>query len=496
MNITMKKIYIILPFLFIAASCSDFLDEKLEATYSTDNFYKTAAHAELAITGVYNAISFNSTFNALWVFGDVVSDDAVKGGLSGDLSDVQFLEQFNYSRANEFLDKIWRQYYEGINRANFLIRFVPDIQMDEGRRTEIISEATFIRAYLYFNLVNIFGNIPLRVEPTLNPDQSALATSTVEEIYTQIDKDLTAAIEGLKVSPTKVGGASKGSAYGLLAKSKLFQSEWQASLDAITSLEALGIYSLEEVYRNNFMDSTQNNGESIFEIQHLNGQTPSVGSFLNQYFSPASENGYYFDQPTQDFVDEFEVTPGDVVDPRLDYTVGREGHKWLNGEDFDPSWSSTGYLNRKHTQPLREIPRGKKGDASLNYVFMRYAEVLLMKAEALNELGQTADALVPLNAVRKRARESYLYDKDIAGFGAVPPNLLPAVVSTSQTTVRDAIRHERRVELGMEFHRFFDLTRYGKVAAEAALGDDGFVYEANRYFLIPQSEIDTNPLVQ
>jgi hypothetical protein len=496
MNSKMKKIYILVPFLFAAISCSDFLEEGLEGTYSTDTFYRTASHAELALTGVYNAISFNSTNNALWVYGDVVSDDAVKGGLAGDLSDVQFLEEFNYVRANEYLDKIWRQYYEGINRSNFLIYYVPRIEMDETRKNEIIAEGKFLRAWLYFNLTNIFGAIPLRVDPMLSPEQSALATSTPEEIYTQIEIDLNDAIGGLKVTPAKDGAASKGSAYGLLAKVKLFQGEWQASLDAITSLEALNQYSLQHAYRNNFIDSTQNNSESIFEIQHLKGQSPSLGSFLNQYFSPAKENGYYFDQPTDDFVDEFEVTEEGVVDPRLDYTVGREGKKWLNGEDFDPAWSSTGYLSKKHVQPLREVPKGTKGDAGLNYVYMRFAEVLLMKAEALNELGQTADALAPLNDVRKRARESYLYDEDLEGFGSVPVDLLPDVTSNTQSVVREAIRHERRVELGMEFHRYFDLARYGKATAEEALAEQGFNYESDRYFLIPQSEFNTNPLIE
>jgi starch-binding outer membrane protein, SusD/RagB family len=161
---------------------------------------------------------------------------------------------------------------------------------------------------------------------------------------------------------------------------------------------------------------------------------------------------------------------------------------------FDAQWSpSTGYLSKKHLQPLREEP--VIGDGALNYVYLRYADILLMKAEALNELDRTAEALVPLNAVRKRARESYLYDKDLDGFGAVPADLLPDVVSNDKGVVRNAIRHERRVELGLEFHRYFDLMRYGKPAAEAALAATGFDY-TKRYFPIPQSEIDTNPLIK
>jgi starch-binding outer membrane protein, SusD/RagB family len=118
-----------------------------------------------------------------------------------------------------------------------------------------------------------------------------------------------------------------------------------------------------------------------------------------------------------------------------------------------------------------------------------------MKAEALNELNRSPEAVVPLNAVRKRARENYLNDKGLPGFGSVPAGLLPDVGATSQSQVRDAIRHERRVELGMEFHRYFDVIRYGKSYAEAALGPGSFNYDTKRYFLIPQSELDTNPLI-
>jgi hypothetical protein len=128
-------------------------------------------------------------------------------------------------------------------------------------------------------------------------------------------------------------------------------------------------------------------------------------------------------------------------------------------------------------------------------VYLRYADILLMKAEALNESNQSAQALVPLNAVRIRARESFLNDVDLPGFGSIPLNLLPNIISTDQQTVRDAIRHERRVELGFEFHRFFDVIRYGEATAEALLPPD-FKFSNNQgRFPIPQSELDTNPAI-
>lgn len=480
--------------LITAGSCSDFLEEDLTGRYSNSTFYQTESHAILAVNAIYNIASFVSTDNVLWVFGDVVSDDAVKGGSPGDQSDIQFLEEFNYSRNNGYLEKMWKQYYEGVSRANYLLYYGPGIEMDPELRARVLGEAKFLRAYMYFNLVNIFGEVPLKLAPPLNEDEINKPVSSVEQIYAQIESDLQEAAAVLSDVYTggDVGRATKGAALGLLAKAHLYQGEWDETLTAIASLDALGLYALEPVYKNNFIDSTQNNTESIFEIQHLSGQSPKLGSHLNQWLGPFKYNGYGFDAPTQDFVDEFEVTEGGVVDPRLDYSVGRAGQPWIDGTPFDPNQSPTGFLQRKHEQPKSEEP--VIGDASLNYVYLRYADILLMKAEALNESGQTSAALEPLNAVRKRARESYLYDAGLTGFGVVPEGLLPDISGGTQD-VREAIRHERRVELGMEFHRYFDLMRYGEAVAEDALDGTGFSYETNRYFLIPQSELDTNPAI-
>jgi len=483
--------------LIVSGSCTDFLDEKLEGTYSSATFYKTEAHAKLAIAGVYNVTSFVSTDNKIWVIGDVASDDATKGGGAGDQSDIQFIDEFSYTRSNGVLDRIWKRYYEGISRANYLLYYGESIDMDANLRDRILGEAKFLRAYFYFNLVNIFGEIPLKLNPPLSDSEISKPKSSVTEVYAQIEKDLTEAASVLTTTYTgaDAGRATKGAALGLLAKTYLYQKKWELVLSSITQIDQLGIYFLQNVYKNNFIDSTQNNSESLFEIQHLSDQSPKTGSYLNQYFSPSSDNGYFFDAPLQNFVDEFEKTTGLVTDPRFDYTIGHDGQKWINGESFDPSWSATGFLSRKHVQPKKEEPI--IGDASLNYVYLRYADILLMKAEALNESGQPATACSSLNEVRRRARESYLYDKDLPGFGVVPVDLLPDRLSADQQVVRDAIRHERRVELGFEFHRYFDLIRYGQQAADAALTGTGFSYATNQgRFLIPQSELDTNPAIK
>lgn len=487
------KITFALLGLIAVSSCSDFLNEPMEGSYSSETFWKSETHANQALAGIYKMTTFNSTNNALWVFGDVASDDAIRGAKPGDFMDAQMIDDFNYTQSNTYLDVIWAHYFEGISRANYLLFYVPNIDMSATRKKQILSEAKFLRAYFYTTLVNIFGELPIKTMPPLSENEIYISKSDVEDVYAQIEQDLLEAKDGLlkSVPGSDAGRATKGAAWGLLAKNYLFQEKWEEALEAADSVIAQGIYSLELVYKNNFIDSTQNNNESVFEIQHANNGL-GLGSYMSQFFTPFDLAGYGADVPTEDFVEEFEsATDPAIRDPRLRYTLIMPGDEWLNGEAYDPAWSLTGYVQKKHAQPLSIGP--VNSDGALNYVYMRYADVLLMRAEALNELGRTAEALVPLNEVRRRARESYLNDEDLPGFGAVPAGLLPDVVSTDQEDVREAIRHERRVELGFEFHRFFDLMRYGSTVAEEALEDTNFDYTQNRYFPTPQSEIDTNP---
>lgn len=477
------------------SSCADFLDEQPQGRYTSKTFWKTEAHAISALTGVYEIASFTKTSNALWAFGDVASDDAIKGGNDGDFADVQFIDQFTYIRSNSYFDVLWRHYYEGISRANYLLHYVPNIDMDAKAKRVILAEAKFLRAYYYFILVNTFGEIPLRVNAALTEDDIYVSKTSVANVYAQIRTDLLEAKADLpKINTgTRVGHVTRGAAWGLLAKAYLYQGQWTNALEAADSVTALGVYSLQAIYKNNFIDSTQNNTESVFEIQHINGQL-GLGSYVSQFFTPFRLGGYGVNIPTQNFVDEFETAnDGVTYDPRLRYTVVLPGDAWINGEPYNAQWSATGIVTHKQVQPLRVGP--VNSDGALNYVYMRYADVLLMRAEALNELSRTTEALVPLNAVRKRARESYLNDVDLAGYGSIPAGLLSDVVSTDQATVRTAIRHERRVELGFEFHRFFDLMRYGAAEAEAALDETSFSYATHRYFPIPQSELDTNPRI-
>ncbi|MEO5674100.1 MAG: RagB/SusD family nutrient uptake outer membrane protein [Chitinophagales bacterium] len=475
--------------------CKKFLTKEILGNYPETQFYQTEQQAVLAINAAYRPLAFYTSQNRLWVFGDVASDDTEQGGNPGDQADIGLINDFNITTINGNLEGEWALLYEGITRCNVVLAEVPSIEMNPDLQVRILAEAKVLRSWYYFTLINIFGDVPIVLEP-LNADELQIAQSPVQTIFeTIIEPDLLDAAANLPLiySGADVGRVTSGAATALVAKAYLFQKKWDLAASKAAEVIASGQYGLLTLYSQNFNANFKNNIESVFEFQHLTGQSPFTGNVLNQWFAPAIDGGYFFNAPTQNFVDEFEKTAEGIYDPRLDYTVGRDSMPWYDGEIFSASWSPTGYLTRKHQQPLSEIPISLKGDGSINYVAIRYADVLLWHAEALNELGQSAEALISLNQLRKRARESYLYDNLLPGFGTVPAGLLPDVSALNQEEVRKAIQHERRIELGCEFHRFFDLIRYGETYANLALADKpNFNYSLNKYFPIPQSERDRN----
>ena len=472
--------------LLITGGCTDFLTEDLKGEFSSSTFYKNESQALQAINGVYNGMLFRDLNNSLWVFGDVASNDAIKGGSPGDQAEITYIDEFNADATNGIINSYWIFVYEDIARANNVITNVPAVEMNEGLRNRIVGEAKFIRAYNYFNLVNIFGRVPLKLLPQLTQEAIHLPLSDVSTIYQQIEKDLTDASLVLppSYSGNDIGRVTKGAALAMLGKVSLYQQKWSEAINYFHQVESPGEYGLLPDYANLFKFEYENSRESIFEIQHLTNQVPSLGNALNQWFAPSSEGGYFFNAPTQDLVNAFETSTTGEADPRLDVSIGREGQPWLNGEPFNASWSpSTGYLTKKHQQPLSEISSSFKDNGDLNYIYLRYADVLLMKAEAFNETGMADSALANLNKVRARARASF--------HGTLPADLLQDITTSNANELRPIIRHERRVELAQEFHRYFDLMRWGKAVAETALGQE-FNYETKRYVPIPQAEIDAN----
>lgn len=471
----MKKIFylIALAAIGVFSSCNDFLTADLKGDYTSENYYSSPEAATMAVTGIYNSL-YGST---LWIFGDVASDDAVKGGNAGDQADINGINDFTATSDNGIINNYWQSTYETIARANNAIFYIGSMNFDATLRNRLIGEAKFLRAFSYFNLVNIYGKVPLKLQPQLTAETVNVGLSEVTAIYTQIEKDLTEAIAVLPAAySTEKGRATQGAAYGLLAKVSLYQKKYTECLKNIQALENLNKYDLVKNYANLFKAGAEDSVEVIFGTRFVNSVEVSLGNNLSVWFAPSIEGGYYFNAPTQNYVDAFnEKTIDGNDDPRLDASIGRDGKPWFNNTTFSSAWSeATGYLVKKYNEDTR--PGVAKDQSTIPYNYMRYADILLMKAEALNESGGQGAAL-EVNKVRSRAG-------------------LAATTATTQEAIRKVIQNERRKELGFEFHRFFDLMRWGKATAEAALGSDLKWTEPRFYFPLPQSELDTNKALQ
>lgn len=485
--------------LVAATGCKKGLDQRINGSFTPDNFFTSDANAQLAVANAYKYLSFNAgANNAIWVLGDVGSDDAIKGGNPGDQADFDAIHNFNILTTNSAVEAVWKNYYNGVFASNVVLDGLATTGhgVSDAVRTQSIAEAQFLRGYYYFILTTAYGNIPLHLKVESGPEAKR-PVSPQDSVFLQIEKDCQAAAAVLPatVPATQLGKATKGAALALLAKTYLFHStlanHYTLAAQTAAQVEGMG-YALTQKYYDNFSASTKVNTEQIFTINHIAG-TLGVGNELNAWFAPRVLNGYGFFWPTQSLIDNYEKAPGGEVDPRMDYTIAREGQPYFDSP-FDPGWTTTGYLTKKMVQPLSEVPSTTKNVGTVNYEALRLADILLVHAEALNESGQSAQALDPLNQVRKRARESYLYDTNLPGYGTIPTGLLPDIATTDQAQLRDIIRKERRSELALEFHRFFDVIRYGSAYATAALSPGtNFSYQANQFYPIPQSERDANP---
>jgi starch-binding outer membrane protein, SusD/RagB family len=342
--------------------------------------------------------------------------------------------------------------------------------MNETLRDRITGEALFLRSYYYFLLVQVFGDVPLftSIAP---PDELKIPRTPKSVIFAQIQADCERAATLLPATypAAEIGRVTKGAAYALAAKAYLYEKKWPQTLAQIDKIKALNLYDLMPDYQDNFRKETQNNAESVWEIQHTNLEL-GVGNFINQWWFSRKVEGYGFAEVTQVFFDAFEPD-----DPRRKFTVAQNGDDYF-GVIYKNSFSATKYGPRKYLQADSTVTQ--KADGDINYTAIRYAEALLWEAEALNESGQVQAAQVPLEKVRARARAQ----------ASDPLTALPPVTTTVQEEMRQAIRHERKVELGFEMHRFFDLVRWG-IAAEAL---PGFQTGKHEVFPIPQTEIDLN----
>ena len=456
--------------LFQLSGCEAILDKEPIAILDAGSFFQTENDAFQSINAAYNPLLFNNANNNfLWAFAEVTGDAAIPGG-DGSRPGIVEMETFSYTPRTEELNSYWKLQFKGITQCNLVLDNIVKVNMTEGSKNQIIGEALFLRSYYYFLLTQVFGDVPLYLKVT-PPDQLKIKKISKTDIYKQISSDCDKAANLLPLSHngSNTGRATKGAALALAAKVSLYVNDYNKVLEYTSKIKALNTYKLVKDYRENFMKLSQNNTESVWEIQHTNLEL-GVGNFINQWWASIKFLGYGFAEVTPLYVSVFEPN-----DPRLKFTVAMNNDPYF-GLIYKNSFSSTTYSPRKFLQPNSELTQ--KADGDINYPAIRYAEVLLWEAEALIELGRMQEALAPLETVRARARAQ-----------TAVPGTLPAITSTNQVTLRQAVRRERQTELGFELHRFFDLVRWG-IAAESL---PGFQKGKHEVFPIPQTEIDLNP---
>jgi len=455
-------------------SCSDVINKEPLGILDASAFIKTPDDAIQAVNAAYEPLLIsNNNNNWYWVLGTVSSDNAITGG-DGSRPGIQELDVLTHTPRTQELNDIWALNYAGIIQCNVVIERVPDIDADPEFKDRVIGEALFLRAHYHFVLSQIYGDVPLITEVQA-PDEVNVPRNSVVEVRQQVIQDCIDAADKLpaEYSGGDVGRATKGAALALAAKSALYLEDWNAVLDYVGQVKGLGVYDLMADYADNWRVDMQPNIESVWEVQHANLEL-GVGNNLNQWWvSKKVEDGYGFAEVTQELFDEYEPD-----DPRILATVAQKNEDYF-GLVYKPSFSSTGYSPRKFLQSVEEVTQ--KSDGGINYTIIRFAEVLLWEAEALNELGRVQEAQAPLERVRARAR----------AMASDPTTALPSVETTDQTEMTEAIRHERRIELAFEMHRFFDLVRWG--VAQDYIPE--FQQNKHEVFPIPQTEMDLNSML-
>jgi hypothetical protein len=439
-------------------------------------FFKTQADATAALNAIYaNLREYRQTAFAPIAVESVGSDEAEKGSTPGDSNFINDFDTFTQTSGESQVSDFWNGQYASINLCNQAIDSIPPITMDATLKARYVAEAKFVRAYGYFRLVRAFGGVPLRLHYPQNTNQYNIPRSTAADIYIQIEQDLTDAASVLppNYTGTDIGRATKGAALSLHAKVAMYEKKWADVVTYTTAVMGLG-YSLFPSFEKSFRIENENNAEEIFEIQcpSIPNNPAADNSQYSQFQGvrglPNNAGGYGFNIPTAALVAAFE--PGD---PRLNGTIIFAGSVTAEGDSVPKTVTNPMYSYKAYV-PFSVPFFTNQGEGQDVHV-LRYADVLLMNAEASNETGNTAQALASLEMVRARAR---------AGNSAI----LPPVTTTDQGLLRTAIWHERQVELAMEFDRFYDVIRQGRGAA--VFGVKGFKTGKSELQPIPQNEID------
>jgi hypothetical protein len=477
-----KYIYITVTIIAIFStfivSCSDEFVNR-DAVYSIDseNYFNSKSDYDKALVAAYDLLQ-SSYVNVL--LGEIASDNTLAGGESQtDVVGFQQVDDMIHTPVNGNLRDIWNWMFAGVNRANYILEFKNKI--DFTGKNQVIAEARFLRAYYHFELVKWFGGIPLKGDVRFGVgDEKITPRSTVKEVYASIEADLIYASENLAAVPSQKGRATKGAALALLGKAYLYQDNFAKAATTLESVITAGNYSLVVDYNSIFEAEGENGVESVFEVQYTDVEGAGFGclqcsegnvavgfSGPRNYTGPLFTSGFSFNVPTPKIVNAFEAGDNRKAVAILDFK------DWAakTGATYGKGYEDTGYFNRKY------IPRKRsglaQGDLNLtnpnNYRSIRYADVLLMAAEAYNRSGLSdVKARGYLNQVRRRAFGDLNHD-----------------ISASGAALTDFILTERKIELVGEGHRFFDLVRTKKAAQEIT----GFTAGKNELFPIPIEEI-------
>lgn len=492
----MKTKYILIPVLagLLAGGCKkSFLDLNPETSINGSTFYKTETEIQQAVNGAYSILQPLAN-ESYWIFGEMRSDNTWFQYNTADRGREQweFVDEFLVPATAECISNFWKNSYIGISRSNDVLDNIPNVTgWTDAARDQYKGEAEFLRAFHYFNLVRQFGGVPLRLTSTQSPDAAlSKGRATVDEVYTAIIADLKDAADKLPASysGTNTGRATKGAASTLLAKVYMTQKNFTDALTALRKVQGLG-YSLLPNYADIFDPNKKNGAESIFEIQYLGSQTGLYSTFM-YIFAPYTSGSYVtgdsktsihgsgsgWNIPTQDMIDSYEAG-----DKRKDISMGA-GYK-----DADSNFVAIPYV-KKYNHGFTDV--GRTND---NFPVLRYADVMLMIAECLNEqaFATGGEAFTLLNDVRARA-----------GLG-------PKTGVASQDAFRDAIFQERKVELAFESHRWYDLVRSGKAvevmnahgvkqkALSTLIPANGYQITPNKLLLpIPQTDVNLDNLTQ
>lgn len=469
-----------------ATSCKGFLDESPQGNLTQEFFPSNKNEALLATNACYNTLRNWFYHSGGYPILDIMSDDTYKGSNPTDqANNLNPYDDFTFSTSQDGLDRWWSSLYEGIKRTNVVIEKVPAIVMDEVEKANYIGQAKFLRALYYFDLVRAWGGVPLVLDT--NPPLD-LARSSEEEVYAVILDDLLYAAQYLPeqsaLPSADLGRATKGAAKALLAKVYLARKDYANAETYVLEVIQSGVYELDPDFGNTFSIYGQFNKESIFEIgaQGNDGSSNGGNQYANNQGVRGTPNrGWGFNRPSLDLMDHFETG-----DPRKEASIIFLGEV-IDGVPIlgDGNTPDMTYSDPPANTILKEIECYNQkvwipGTSTAeqwghNRRLIRYAEVLLIAAEALNENGKSAEALTYLNAVRVRARGGN-------------DQVLPDITTTDKTALRDLIIEERRSELALEGHRFFDLVRTGKAAE--VLGPLGFQAGKHELLPIPQTEID------